>query len=89
MRLPAPTTAYKKDLRRQHRRGKDLAKLTVAIEEILESGGLPRTYKPHKLSGDWNGVWECPIEPDWLLIYDVTEEEVPLIRTGSHADLFS
>ena len=34
------------------------------------------------------GVWECHIEPDWLLIYDITATEVLLIRTGSHSDLF-
>jgi mRNA interferase YafQ len=33
-------------------------------------------------------VWECHIEADWLVLYDVTEDEVVLIRTGTHADLF-
>jgi len=33
-------------------------------------------------------VWECHIEPDWLLIYEVTDTEVLLIRTGSHSELF-
>ncbi len=27
-------------------------------------------------------------EPDWLLIYELTELEFVLIRTGPHADLF-
>ncbi len=40
------------------------------------------------LSGEWGGVWECHLEPDWLLIYDVSDEEVLLIRTGTHADFF-
>lgn len=42
----------------------------------------------HQLSGEWKGVWECHIEPDWLLIYSVTPNEVVLIRTGTHSDLF-
>jgi len=29
------------------------------------------------------------IEPDWLLIYEVTATEVLLIRTGTHSDLFT
>jgi mRNA interferase YafQ len=33
-------------------------------------------------------VWECHIEPDWLLIYQVSSVEVILIRTGTHQDLF-
>ena len=31
---------------------------------------------------------ECHIEPDWLLIYQMNETELWLVRTGSHADLF-
>ena len=41
------------------------------------------------LSAEWSGFWECHIEPDWLLIYIVTDEEVLLIRTGTHDDLFN
>ena len=48
-----------------------------------------RRIGAHKLSGEWSGVWECHIEPDWLLIYAVTDEEVLLIRTGTHADQFT
>ncbi|MGD0023228.1 MAG: type II toxin-antitoxin system YafQ family toxin [Xanthobacteraceae bacterium] len=44
--------------------------------------------RPHPLKGDWKGYWECHISPDWLLIYKVTDEEVLLARTGTHADLF-
>jgi mRNA interferase YafQ len=29
------------------------------------------------------------MEPDWLLIYRVLGEELHLVRTGSHADLFN
>jgi mRNA-degrading endonuclease YafQ of YafQ-DinJ toxin-antitoxin module len=28
------------------------------------------------------------MEPDWLLIYELAETEIVLIRTGSHSDLF-
>ena len=88
MRILSPTTAYRRDLKRQHRRGKDLKKLSVAIERLQKIGELPRSYRAHRLSGDWNNSWECHIEADWLLIYNLTSDEVRLIRTGSHADLF-
>jgi mRNA interferase YafQ len=39
-------------------------------------------------SSDWAGHMECHVAPDWLLVYQVDEREVRLIRTGSHADLF-
>jgi mRNA-degrading endonuclease YafQ of YafQ-DinJ toxin-antitoxin module len=28
------------------------------------------------------------LEPDWILLYKVTEEALVLVRTGSHAALF-
>ena len=76
------------DLRRQRRRGKDIEELIGAVELLAETGGLPEGYHPHPLSGDWKGVLECHIESDWLLIYQATPDEITLIRTGTHSDLF-
>lgn len=75
-------------MRRQRRRGKDIEDLIAAVEVLAETGGLPVGYRPHQLSGEWKGVWECHIDPDWLLIYEVTPDEVLLIRTGTLSDLF-
>jgi mRNA interferase YafQ len=57
---------------------------------FIEDGNVPEIYKPHKLSGTYSGFWECHVKPDWLLIYEVDEQEklVILTRTGTHADLF-
>ena len=79
---------FRQDLRRQKRRGNNVEELISAVELLAETGTLPSGYYPHQLRGEWKGVWECHIEPDWLLIYDVTDKEVVLIRTGTHADLF-
>ena len=89
MRQITQRTQFRIDLKRQKRRGKDIEELIAAVELLAENGALPAGYDPHKLSGEWKGVWECHIEPDWLLIYDVTPVEVLLIRTGTHADLFA
>jgi len=89
MRRIAQRRQFRDDLKRQKRRGKDIGDLIAAVELLAEQGTLPSAYRPHKLSGEWSGVWECHIERDWLLIYVVTDEEVLLIRTGSHADLFT
>ena len=88
MRRIAQQRRFRDDLRRQKRLGKDVDDLIAAVELLAESGMLPSSYRPHRLSGVWGGVWECHIEPDWLLIYDVTATEVFLIRTGRHSDLF-
>jgi mRNA interferase YafQ len=79
---------FQADVQRQRRRGKDIDELLAAVELLTETGSLPDAYRPHRLEGEWAGVWECHIEQDWLLIYAVTPREVVLIRTGTHLDLF-
>ena len=40
--------------------------------------------------GDFAGSRDCHIEPDWILIYTLTENDmhVRFERTGTHSDLF-
>jgi len=89
MRRVAQRKQFRADLKRQKRRGKDIDDLLAAVELLAEQGLLPPAYGAHILSGEWGGVWECHIDPDWLLIYAVTDDEVLLIRTGTHVDLFT
>jgi len=61
------------------------------VAMILEKeGALPSIFKPHPLRGIYAGIMECHISPDWLLFYRVKadENEIDLIRMGTHADLF-
>lgn len=78
----------KRDLKRMAKRGKDCEKLFFAARLLAQDALLPTRYRTHKLSGEYAGLWECHIESDWLLIYGVEDEEVLLVRTGTHADLF-
>ena len=62
-----------------------------SVLKILElEGTLPEKFKPHKLVGKYSGAWECHIEPDWLLVWEINQDQLILllIDTGSHADLF-
>ncbi len=88
MRRISQRTQFRNDLKRQKRRGKDIEDLIAVVELLAQDGTLPPGYRPHQLTGEWKGTWECHIETDWLLIYEVTANEVVLIRTGTHADLF-
>ena len=57
---------------------------------IQETCSLPMQYHPHKLSGKFEGLWECHIKSDWLLIWQQNDTELVLIMTdtGTHTDLF-
>jgi len=48
---------------------------------------LPK-YKDHKLKGAWIDFRECHIEPDWLLIYTISDFELRPVRVGTHSELF-
>ena len=70
------------------RRGKDFALFKEIVRNLLAEQALDLKYRDHALLGQYQGTRECHIEPDWLLLYELTQHEVVLIRTGSHADLF-
>ena len=88
MRTVVRRARFSDELNQLRRRGKNIEELLDVVDILAEFGELPDAYSPHMLTGDWKGVWECHIEPDWLLIYLVTDREVILLRTGTHSDLF-
>ncbi len=82
------TAQFKKDVKLAQKRGKDIDKLKEVLELLVNGLPLPARFRDHLLIGQYKGTRECHLEPDWLLIYEDSEEEVVLIRTGSHNDLF-
>ena len=82
------TTQFKKDYKRLKKQKKDLSKLRFVIEKLASGQLLEPKHKDHQLSGSWKGHRDCHIEPDWLLIYRVSAEDLYLERTGSHSALF-
>lgn len=67
-----------------------MAKLKDIIKKLENEERLDKSCNPHPLSSNWKDHMECHIEPDWLLIYriDKTHNELILVRTGSHSELF-
>ena len=82
------TTQFRKDVRKQKKRGKDLGKLMEVVDLLVSGESVPEKFRDHALTGNWNGWRDCHIEPEWLLIYKPLREELILGRTGSHSDLF-
>lgn len=81
---------FKKDLKRIVRRGYNIELLKKVVDLLAKQEPLPEKYKDHDLKGDYIGYRECHITPDWLLVYQVRENELILVlsRTGTHSDLF-
>ena len=79
---------FKKELKHQEKRGKDLKKFLEVARKLTHEEPLDPKQKNHRLIGNFKGRWECHIEPDWLIIYLKTDEEIIFERTGTHSDLF-
>jgi len=88
MRALRRTSQFKRDVKRMQRQGRDVEKLKRVLEALVKGEPLAAKHRDHVLVGQYKGTRECHIEPDWLLIYELGETEIVLIRTGSHSDLF-
>ena len=88
MLSPVYLNAFKKDVKLAKKRGLDSEALKLVLTLIVKEEPLPDKFRSHKLSGNWNGHWECHISPDWLLIYRISKGDAIFERTGSHADMF-
>lgn len=84
------TSRFKKDLKSIQKSDSAMKRFWDAIEMLADGIPLPEEYKDHKLVGNFVGVRECHIRPDWLLIYKIYEDVLvlELLRTGSHSKLF-
>ncbi|MDR2182900.1 MAG: type II toxin-antitoxin system YafQ family toxin [Clostridiales bacterium] len=85
-----PTSRFKKDLKRVQKRGYNIDLLTTVIKKLAAGEILDAACLDHPLEGNFKGCRECHITPDWLLIYEISDDVLILYltRTGTHADLF-
>ena len=82
------SSKFKKDYKRCQKQGRDMSLLQNIISILSIPTLLPPQNRDHGLSGNYIGKRECHILSDWLLIYQVDGNELYLIRTGTHAELF-
>ena len=81
---------FKRDLKVALKRGYRISLLEDVVNRLAMREPLEERYRDYLLSGDYDGFRECHITPDWLLVYQVRENELVLFlsRTGTHSDLF-
>lgn len=88
MLRPVYTRRFERDIKRSKRRGKDLEKLKYILRQLIAEQSLDARYYDHPLVGNYKGRRACHIEPDWLLIYKLDQDQIIFERTGTHSDLF-
>ena len=82
------TTQFKKDVKKLLKGGSDIEKLLFVVNELAEGRELAAKHQEHSLKGTYKDKRDCHIEPDWILMYAIEDDELVLYRTGTHANLF-
>lgn len=82
------TNRFERDYKLVLKRGKDEKKIVLTMKKLIMQEPLDLKHKDHSLIASFKGRRECHIEPDWLLIYKLSDEEIIFERTGTHSDLF-
>ncbi|MCQ2853878.1 type II toxin-antitoxin system YafQ family toxin [Helicobacter pylori] len=77
---------FDKDLKILVKNGFDDSVLKEVI--LRKKEPLPPQFKDHALKGVWKPYRECHIKADVLLVYLVKDDELILLRLGSHSELF-
>ncbi|GAA6970943.1 type II toxin-antitoxin system mRNA interferase toxin, HP0892 family [Helicobacter pylori] len=79
---------FDKDLKILVKNGFDLKLLYKVVENLAKEQPLDPKYKDHPLKGTLKDFRECHIKADILLVYLVRDDELTLVRLGSHSELF-
>ena len=84
------TSKFKKDYKLAKKRHLDMQLLYDVIRKLSRGEQLEPQNNDHILTGNWSGYHECHIQPNWLLIYKIDNNQLilTLTRTGTHSDLF-
>jgi len=82
------TKAFKRDEQKIKMSDKHFTKLIEALYCLAQTKPLPAEFNDHALIGEWSDFRECHISGDLLLIYQVGDMSIKLVRLGSHNQLF-
>jgi len=88
------SNTFKKDIDLCYRRNLELNLLEAVVLKLARGEKLDKKYHAHKFHGiakqQNEDIWECHIQPDWLLIWKQNDSDLILILTnsGTHSDLF-
>ncbi|UIF29396.1 type II toxin-antitoxin system YafQ family toxin [Levilactobacillus brevis] len=85
------TVRFDRSLKKLSKKHDDLARLDLVIKTILaeEHGVLVRQFDWHMLTGNLAGINEIHLDKNWVLLYQIINDELTLLllNTGSHVIL--
>lgn len=79
---------FKNDVKKYKNNIKVQQLVNDVILKLCNGETLDKKYKNHQLKGQWFPSFDCHILPDLVLIYQLTDTELKLVRLGSHSELF-
>ncbi len=83
------SSQFKKDAKRFRNQPKKMEKVATILQMLRDEMPIPERYNPHMLTGNYKGCMECHVEGDFLLIWvDEAENQIGVLRLGSHSELF-
>lgn len=90
MRMISRTNQFKRDYKREAR-GQYRAildqLLVDVITHLMSDIPLQAKYRDHALVSNWSDYRDCHLKPDLVLIYQITDNTLTLVRLGSHSQL--
>ena len=80
------TNQFKKDFKLMEKRRKNIDKIYETIVHLIWGEPLPERFHEHNLSGTYEGLTDCHIENDWIMLYRKSNEKIVFYYTGTHSD---
>ncbi len=74
---------------KKHKKYKE-SEFIFVIDSLVSGKKLPKKYKEHRLSGEYDGCSECHIQNDIIMIYVLDNKKLILlgIDIGTQSELF-
>ena len=86
------TATFKRNYKSLKKKNYDMKKFEAVLNHLInrDKTTLTSKYKDYSLSGNLKNFRELHIERDWLLVYQIKNDELVLllIATGSHDEVF-
>jgi len=82
------TKSFLKDSKKLRMSDKHFTRFVQYLSLLSQSEELPIDARDHALKGEWSDFREFHISGDLLVIYQVENDVIKLVRIGTHSQLF-